>query len=196
MGQPVTSVQLSAALLRARLAVRAVGLGPCVAALLLVLGVAAWAVLLPQRAAHDARMAQPLVAAGAGTGTALVTAAPPPTSNENLVRFYGVLGEQRHAEQQVKTLFGLAAKAGLDLSRGEYKFVYDKASRVSSYQVLLPVKGNYGAIWRFALDALRALPFASLDEVSFKREDIANPVVEARVRLTLYLKAGDAGEQP
>ena len=51
----------------------------------------------------------------------------------------------------------------------------------------LPLKGSYAAVWQFALQALRAMPFASLDELSFRREQIADPTLEARVRLTLYL---------
>src|SRR4051812_3135218 len=44
-----------------------------------------------------------------------VEAVAPPTVNDNLDAFYGALGERQYAEQQVKTLFGLAAKTGLVL---------------------------------------------------------------------------------
>jgi hypothetical protein len=122
----------------------------------------------------------------------MVPAAPPP---DNLDTFYAALGPRRYAEQQVRTLFALAAKNGLSLSQGEYKTGYDRNARVSTYQVNLPVKGNYGAIWQFALGALRAIPFASLDDISFRREAIGDPAVEARLRLTLYLKDVPGGEQ-
>ncbi|NVI84682.1 hypothetical protein HWE17_23230, partial [Janthinobacterium sp. BJB401] len=105
------------------------------------------------------------------------------------------LGQQRHAEQQVKQLFDLAAKNGLLLAQGEYKSGYDKASRVATYQVSLPLKGSYAAVSQFALQALRAVPFASLDELSFRREQIADTQLEARLRLTFYL-ADSAGEAP
>ena len=59
----------------------------------------------------------------------------------------------------------------------------------------LPVKGSYGAIWQFALGALRAIPFASLDDIGFRRDSIGDPVVEARLRLTLYLKDVPGGER-
>ena len=103
--------------------------------------------------------------------------------------------QQRHVEQQVKLLFDLAAKNGLQLAQGEYKSGYDKASRVATYQVTLPLKGSYAAVWQFALQALRAMPFASLDELSFRREQIADTQLEARLRLTFYL-ADSAGEAP
>jgi len=182
----VDAARVQALILRARLAVARVGAPACVAAALCVAGVAAWAWLLPQRAAHARLMAQPLP-----TPASLLAqqpAVPPPSANQNLADFYAALGEKRHAEQQVRTLFDLAAKAGLALNQGEYKSSYDKASRVSTYQVTLPVKGGYQPLWQFAMNGLRDMPFAALDEVSFRRETIADPVVEARLRFTLYLK--------
>jgi hypothetical protein len=119
--------------------------------------------------------------------------APPPSANENLAAFHAALGERRYAEQQVKTLFGLAEKTGLVLRQGEYKAGYDRNARVHTYQVNLPVTGSYRAIWQFALLALRTIPFASLDEISFRRDVIGDANVEARVRLTLYLGDTSAG---
>jgi hypothetical protein len=107
--------------------------------------------------------------------------------------FYAALGPRRYAEQQVKTLFALAAKNGLSLSQGEYKTAYDRNARLTTYQVNLPVKGSYGAIWKFALGMLRTIPFASLDDIGFRRDSIGDPAVEARLRLTLYLKDAPGG---
>jgi hypothetical protein len=111
---------------------------------------------------------------------------------DNLAAFYGTLGERRHAEQQVRTLFALAQQAGLTLRQGEYKSARDRNAGVTTYQVNLPVKGSYAAIWQFAMAALRAIPFAALDDISFRREAIGDTAVEARLRLTLYLRDGDA----
>ncbi len=183
----MNGAQLSAWLLHARLALARGGMGAGIAIVLCVLGAGAWAWLLPQRAAQARLTAQPLPAPAPAPAT-LVAAAPPPTSDQNLAGFYDVLGEKRYAEQQVKVLFDLAAKTGLTLNQGEYQFGYDKASRVSTYRINLPVKGPYQSIWQFSLLALRAVPFAALDEVSFRRDAIADAAVEARVRFTLYLK--------
>jgi hypothetical protein len=117
-----------------------------------------------------------------------VNAAPPSMARQNLSDFYDALGEQRYAEQQVKTLFALAAKTGLSLDQGEYKLAFERNSQVYSYQIQLPVKGSYQAIWQFCRQTLSAIPFASLDEVSFKRDAIADATLEARLRFTVYLK--------
>lgn len=126
----------------------------------------------------------------AGKRQAAAPAPAPAAPVDNLAAFYGALGEQRYAEQQVKTLFGLAAKSGLSLRQGDYKAGYDRNAGVRTYQVNLPVKGSYAAIWQFAMAALRAIPFASLDDISFRRDAIGDPAVEARLRLTFYLRDG------
>jgi hypothetical protein len=141
--------------------------------------------LLPQRALQADQHRAALRQAAAPASVAVPGAAA--SANDNLALFYGALGEKRYAEQQVKTLFGLAAKSGLTLSQGEYKTGYDRNARLHTYQVTLPVRGSYAEIWKFSLLALRTIPFASLDELSFKRETINDAQLEARLRLTLYL---------
>lgn len=177
------NIQLAPLMLAWRLAALRAGAGACLAVALLVAGLATWTWLLPQRAALQQELARPLPAA-----SPLAEAPAPPTANENLSLFYATLGDRRHAEQQVKTLFDLADKAGLVLHHGEYKFAFDKASGVTTYQIALPVKGTYRNIWQFALEGLAAMPFAALDEVSFRRDTVADATVEARLRITLYLK--------
>jgi len=142
--------------------------------------------LLAERAARQKAPAS--AAAPSATPAPSAPAVQPAPSIDNLDAFYAALGPRRYAEQQVRTLFALAAKNGLALSQGEYKTGYDRNARVTTYQVNLPVKGGYGAIWQFAMGALREIPFASLDEISFRRDGIQDPFVEARLRLTLYLK--------
>jgi hypothetical protein len=143
-----------------------------------------------------------LVAARAARQAAVTDAAQPSVEApaqpvvqpaDPLDAFYAALGPRRYAEQQVKTLFALAAKNGLSLSQGEYKTAYDRNARLTTYQVNLPVKGSYGAIWKFALGTLRTIPFASLDDIGFRRDSIGDPAVEARLRLTLYLKDAPGG---
>ncbi len=167
-------------MLRLRLGALRLGAAGCAALALLLAGAAAlaWSLKAGQAARAPLPPAPPQLA----------QAAPPPTANENLAHFYATLGEKRHAEQQVKQLFDIAAKTGLTLAQGDYKFSVDKASGVAAYQVTLPVKGPYQNIWQFSLQALSAIPFAALDDIAFRRETITEPVVEARMRFTLYLK--------
>jgi hypothetical protein len=181
-----------------RLRLLALRAGPvtlgAIGVVLLSLGAAAWFLFaLPQlehererlieQACQARRQASAVPAAAALPAVVPVSAVP----LDNLDAFYGALGQRRYAEQQLKTLFGLAAKSGLVLNQGEYKSARDRNARVNTYQVNLPVKGSYSAIWQFSLAALRAIPYASLDDISFRRDSIGDPTVEARLRFTLYL---------
>jgi hypothetical protein len=186
-------IPLPALALRLRLWLAARGPISIGAAVLCVAAVLALAWLLPERALQGQRRA---VALGLAALPEPLAIAPPATANANLALFYDTLGERRYAEQQVKTLFALASKAGLVLSQGEYKGALDRNGRFHTYQINLPVKGTYGAIWQFAVLALRAIPFASLDEISFRRETIGEPTVEAHLRITLYLTDQAPGALP
>ena len=181
---------LAAFLLRLRFALADVNPLRGIAALLCVAGAVALAWLLPQQErlarAHQAALARAAVPPP-------VEVSAPVVANQNLAAFYGALGERRYAEQQVRTLFALAGKSGLSLSQGEYQSTRDERAALTTYQITLPVKGSYRAIWQFGLAALRAMPFASLDEISFKREAINDANVEARLRFTLYL--GEGGQR-
>jgi hypothetical protein len=109
-----------------------------------------------------------------------------------LENFYATLGEKDYAEQQVKTLFAIAAKSDLRLDQGEYKWSFDSGANFYSYQITLPVKGSYLSIRKFCDQVLLAIPFVSLDEIGFKREAIANSALEAKLRFTLYLQHDSA----
>lgn len=170
----------AALLLRLRLAALAAGAPACAVMALWVLGIGAWAWI---------GLMPPLPVPGPS-----VPAAPPASSlpldeaSRNLLLFYDNLGQRRYAEQQVKTVFALAAQAGLELRHGEYRYSDDQAGRFGSYLLVLPVTGSYQAIWDFALRVLGAVPFAALEGISFRRDGIADPAPQARLRLRFYLK--------
>lgn len=85
-------------------------------------------------------------------------------------------------------IYAAAASQSLRLSQGEYKFIPGKTGKLDSYQINLPVTGSYIQIRKFIMQVLNETPVVSLDEISFKRETIGSPSVEAKIRLTLYLQ--------
>jgi hypothetical protein len=185
LGSPMLRLRLM--LLRANPLVLAAGILVVVMAAALAWTLnAVWAMERAQEAyaAQAKRQAQAAPAAGPDLAPA------PAQAPDNLAAFYGALGARGSAEQQVRILFVLAAKSGLVLRQGDYKAGYDRNAQVYTYQVNLPVKGSYGAIWQFAMAALRAIPFASLDEITFHRDAIGDATVDARLKLTLYLRDG------
>lgn len=186
----MTAPALNNLVLRLGIALRAIGPVGLGAAVVLAASAAAVGWIMPERAARAAQHRAVLAQAAAAPAQAAVEVAPVETAS--IEAFYQALGERRYAEQQVRTLFGLADKAGLSLRQGEYRSTYERNARVHAYQVTLPVRGPYKAVWGFAMSALASIPFASLDEISFKRESVGDTNVEARLRLTLYFNGTPA----
>lgn len=175
--------------LQAMLALARIGWGATLAGLLCLAGATGLWWFAPQLRIHEEMQQQDLLRARQSLRVANTAAPAPPRSivEERLAKFQDTLGEKHYAEQQVKTLFAIAAKAGLSLQQAEYKSVFDKHSNTHAYQIRLPVKGPYPAIRQFCEQTLQAIPFASLDEISFKREAIGSEVLEAKLRITLFL---------
>lgn len=182
--------------LQVRLWLTRFGWGNSLACALCIVGITGWvwgiAHLRAQASVQQRALDQAQQLLDAATVAAPV--APRSAAEQRLDAFYDALGERRYAEQQVRALFAIAAKNGLVLHQGEYKFMYDKNGRFHGYRILLPVKGPYAAVRQFCEQALMAIPFASLDEMHFKRDAIANATLEAKLHFTVYL--GDAATAP
>lgn len=175
--------------LQARIAVMRFRPVPCIVTLLCIVGGAGWIWLTLSARAQDAQQERALVQARQDLRAAPVAGAITQggTAERNLRDFYGILGDSSNAELHIKTLFAIAEEAGLQLDQGEYKWQSDKNSMSYRYQVLLPVKGPYAAIRQFCERALLRMPFVALDELSFKRESIAENALDAKLTFTVYL---------
>lgn len=172
-----------------RLSLARLGWGNALAVLLLAAGAAAWLWGMPRIEQQEAASRRALIAVQTSLATVPAQAPAPavPPTEQHLQQFRDVLGESRYAEQQVKTLFAIAAKNGLNLGQAEYKFGASKDGQFHTYAVSLPLKGSYAAVRAFCEQVLLAIPFASLDEVVFKRESVGNAGLDAKLRFTLYL---------
>ena len=175
--------------LQARIALIRVGVIHGAIATLLVFGAAIWIWIAVNARAQD-RQEHALAQVRQGLRVPLDAgvAAPELAAGKNLRNFYAALGERSKTEQYLKVLFATAAQADLSLDQGEYQELTEKNSNTYRYQIRLPVKGSYGAIRRFCEKTLLELPFASLDELSFKRESIDEDTLDASLRFTFYLK--------
>lgn len=102
--------------------------------------------------------------------------------------FQSRLGEYGERDALLKTVFAQAGEAGIPLTQGDYNLIYDTVGDFDKLQINLPVKGKYQQIRVFTESLLGKLPSLAMDEISFRRENVKSPSVEARLRLTLYLK--------
>ncbi len=106
----------------------------------------------------------------------------------SLNTFYRLLPAEADAAKQVATIFTVAYDDGMDLDKVEYVLSRDRAANLSRYQMILPLHGTYTDIRYFVIDVLNALPTAAVNELSFRRDDSHKADVDARLRITLYLK--------
>ena len=101
--------------------------------------------------------------------------------------FYEFFDTGRRLPTVLAALHNAAAAQGIALDQGEYRLYKDNGGRLLRYQITLPVQGPYTSIRRFVAGALRELPVAALEQVSFERAKIGDSRIDAQVRLSLYM---------
>ncbi|MDD4880629.1 MAG: type 4a pilus biogenesis protein PilO [Gallionellaceae bacterium] len=104
-----------------------------------------------------------------------------------LAHFYEQFPPRASAADWLEKVNAAAQSSRLQLMQGDYRFVAG-GTRLAQYQITLPVAGSYPDIRAFITAVLAALPTASVDKVSFDRQEVGDPVVKATVRLSLYLR--------
>jgi len=111
----------------------------------------------------------------------------PQGQEEKLDNFYGFFPPASTLPDWLEQIFTAADRSGVRIESGEYKLVQERGWKLDRYQITYPVKGGYTQIRAFIADFLTAVPAASLDEVSFRREAISSPVLDARLRMTIHV---------
>lgn len=110
------------------------------------------------------------------------------TPAQQLEAFYQIFPQENSYPQWLEKLVSVAEKHGISLNEGEYKATRDKVGRLVSYQITLPLNGQYPQIRSLLADLPLELPAVALKNVQFERQKVASPNVEARIRLVLFLE--------
>lgn len=156
---------------------------------LVTLSMALWLVAIPSVKAEITKKQKVLATLEKSSQTPTIT---PPVIDKNTAQlelFEKNIADQKRLSSALQAIFSTAKKHGITLSKAEYKNGHHRNGYYNTTQITLPLHGNYNAIRRFSLDVLSILPFCSIEEIVFKREAIGASQVEARIRLTLWLKA-------
>ena len=106
-----------------------------------------------------------------------------------LAEFYAALAQPASAPDLLRRLHRAARDQGLTLDQAEYRPLPDPEGKLTRYQILLPAKGTYPEVRRFLVQASSDVPGLSIDGVNFQRQQIGDPVVDAQIKLTLFLGA-------
>jgi len=109
------------------------------------------------------------------------------TPTEQLVTYYKFFPSQTSAPVWLSKIYQAAQSQNIQLEQGEYRATREKTGKLVRYQIALPVKGTYLQLRKFVAAVLTEIPIASLDHISFERQKIGDEVIEAKIRLTLYL---------
>jgi Tfp pilus assembly protein PilO len=109
------------------------------------------------------------------------------TLGEQLAAFYAFFPPAQSSPDWLGKIHAAAKAKGLVLQSGEYKLERSADSRLARYHMILPVTGSYAQLRGFVGQVLADVPAAALEEITLRRESVASPRLEARIRLTLYL---------
>lgn len=111
----------------------------------------------------------------------------PAYSREALGAFYSFFPPSDHLVDQIRKIYDAAERQSVQLEQGDYRASKDSMGRLVRYQISLPLKGSYTQVRKFVAAALQDLPNLSLESIQFERQRVGDPVVEAKVRLVMYL---------
>lgn len=121
----------------------------------------------------------------AQAGQALKDSARP--LDEQLTVFYRSFPGEHDAPDWVGKIATIAQRDGLGLQQAEYKVDRDKTGKLTRFQMSMPLSGEYQTIRRFLSDLRAEIPIVSLEQVQFERQKVGDPLVNAKIRLVIFL---------
>jgi hypothetical protein len=104
-----------------------------------------------------------------------------------LAAFYGFFERSDALTDHLAKLHALARQAGVEPRLAEYRLAESGRLRLAEYSVSIPVVGSYAEVRAFLENALEQIPVLTLDQVSIRRKRVADHLVEAEVRFTVFL---------
>lgn len=123
-----------------------------------------------------------------------IVEATPQTNLEEVNRFYRIFPKAVDLPQALLTIYQVANQQKLALNSGDYKFNKIKDSNTSNekkltkYEIVLPIKGQYLQIQSFITKVLQKLPALALVDMQIRRENSMNQNVDARLVFVIFVK--------
>jgi Tfp pilus assembly protein PilO len=109
------------------------------------------------------------------------------TPTQQLNTFYRAFPNEKTAPDWIGKIADIAHQNKLLLTQGEYVASRDPSSRLVRLQMTLPLHGSYPQIRQFLAAIQTQLPTVALEQVGFERQKIGDPLVDAKVRLVLFM---------
>lgn len=111
-----------------------------------------------------------------------------PDGPEQLQMFYRFIPAVGEAPILLNDIFGTAARAGVQLDASHYRVTDDQGSRLTRYEITLPVNGSYLQVRTFVAFVMTYVPSLSLDSFVIRKDKIGDGDVKAEIKMTLYLE--------
>jgi len=116
---------------------------------------------------------------------------PPPQLSvaDSAVKLLEALPAEADAPDTVARIHRLALKRGVRLESGEYRLLREAGGRLVELQITLPARADYLQLRGWLSDVLQAEPAAMLGELALRRDDVGSVALDARVRLSVFMRA-------
>lgn len=89
-------------------------------------------------------------------------------------------------------VYSEAEATGVEVKQAEYR-MEGKGKYWAEYRMSFPVRGEYGRIRIFLSRVLAEHAAVGLDQISFRRDKINDPVLGADIKLTVFLRTMPSG---
>lgn len=110
------------------------------------------------------------------------------TSAEPLSDFYEFFPPAETNSHWLAKVYAVAERQQLDLPKGEYRLTSPAGETIATYEAVFSLRGRYQQLRAFIAGVLEEIPIAALDDVRLERQRTAESTVDARLRLTFFLR--------
>lgn len=108
------------------------------------------------------------------------------TPSDKKIELAQLFQSKKVVERDLNKIFEIAFRNQIDLQVGDYKWIVDKSTNISKYQITYPVVAKYSSIEQFIVQVMLELPWVSLDSFSIRRESVKDDGVQADIVVTLH----------
>lgn len=106
---------------------------------------------------------------------------------EQLQVFYQGFPKAAQVPDALQDIYSAAAQQDLLLETGEYNWLQTGNERLARMRIALPVKGSFQQVLGFMDRVLLANPRLALENASFKRDKVDDPLVEAKLVFVVFV---------
>lgn len=99
------------------------------------------------------------------------------------------LRERQKIDELLAAMHASARENQVRLEQGEYRLQAEAGTRLARYRMIIPARANYVQLREWLDSMSESQPGLQIDDLSFKRENIGQDAVEARISFSLLVRA-------